>query len=274
MSHFKQHSLAILPLLSLLAMSPSTIQTRYAERTIASVSEEVKTEEVKVQEFKRFKEFSDKVDPASIVRNEKLTIDDLKKQDSDLKVKLEQTQVNKDKKDLTKEDVAKDRAEREALVVDLLFIEDGVKALEESKSLEPSDKEALEKSILSHKGKIEELLTDLDQSETLLAEAEVPVKEEPKAEEPKKDDVIVADDKKDEPKKEEPKMEDKHLCEAQEKNELLTKQIEQLMNDQKQIMQTMMSMTQMMISMYQNQQQQPNPYYSNSLHAPNPYQYN
>lgn len=282
MYHFNRHSLAILPLLSILAMSPSVIESKYAERHIASVVEEVKPEvkkeEVKeeVIEFKKFKEISAKVAPESIIRNENLSLEDLKKQESDLKEKLTKIQIDSKKEDIKKEVVDQDRKDREALVVDLLFIEDGLKGLEERKVLEASDKEVFEKSILAHKGQIEELLVDLEKSEEILAKADAPKEEEPKkeeevkpvlAEEPKKEEpVIIAEDKKEE---------EKVVCEAEEKNALLTKQVEQLMNDQKQIMQTMMGMAQMMVSMYQNQNQnqQPNPYYANSMHA-NPYQYN
>ena len=283
MYHFNRHSLAILPLLSILAMSPSVIESKYAERHIASVVEEVKPEVVKeeVKEFKKFDEISAKVAPESIIRNENLSLEDLKKQDSDLKEKLTKIQIDSKKEDLKKETVDQDRKDREALVVDLLFIEDGLLGLEERKVLEAADKEVIEKSILAHKGQIEELLLDLEKSEEILAQADAPQDEELKkdeaevkpvlAEEPKKEEpVVVAEDKKEEVKKEE-----KVVCEAEEKNALLTKQVEQLMNDQKQIMQTMMGMAQMMVSMYQNQNQnqQPNPYYANSMHA-NPYQYN
>ena len=288
MYHFNRHSLAILPLLSILAMSPSVIESKYAERHIASVVEEVKPEVVKeeVKEFKKFKEISAKVAPESIIRNENLSLEDLKKQESELKEKLSKIQIDSKKEDIKKEVVAQDRKDREALVVDLLFIEDGLLGLEERKVLEASDKEVIEKSILAHKGQIEELLLDLEKSEEILAKADAPKEEEPKkdeeevkpvlAEEPKKEEpVVVAEDKKEEVKEEVTK-EEKVVCEAEEKNALLTKQVEQLMNDQKQIMQTMMGMAQMMVSMYQNQnqnQQQPNPYYANSMHA-NPYQYN
>lgn len=287
MKHFNRHSMAILPLLSILAMSPGVIQSKNAQRHIASVVEDVAVEnekpevkEEKKEEFKKFKEYSAKVSPDSIVKNENLTLDDLKKQETDLKAKLEKIKVEAKKEDIKREIVDQERKDREALVVDLLFIEDGLKGLDEKKAIEIADKEAIEKSILEHKIKIEELLVDLEQSEEILAkadaEAEEPKKEEEVkpvlAEEPKKEEEVkpvVAE----EPKKEEVK---KEVCEAEEKNALLTKQVEQLLNDQKQIMQTMLGMAQMMISMHQNQgqqQQQPNPYYSNSMHA-NPYQYN
>ncbi|MCM2348978.1 MAG: hypothetical protein NDI69_03090 [Bacteriovoracaceae bacterium] len=287
MKHFNRHSLAILPLLSILAMSPRVIQSKATQRHVASVVEEVPVEngkpevkddkkEEKKEEFKKFKEYSAKVSPDSIVKNENLTLDDLKKQETDLKVKLDQIKIEAKKEDIKKEIVDQERKDREALVVDLLLIEDGLKGLDEKKAIEIADKEAIEKSILEHKVKIEELLLDLEQSEEILAkaEAEEPKKEEEVkpvlAEEPKKEEEVkpvVAE----EPKKEEVK---KEVCEADEKNALLTKQVEQLLNDQKQIMQTMLGMAQMMISMHQNQQQQqPNPYYANSMHA-NPYQYN
>jgi hypothetical protein len=48
------------------------------------------------------------------------------------------------------------------------------------------------------------------------------------------------------------------------------------MADQNKIMQTMLGMAQMMVGMYQNQQQipMPNPYYANGFQIQNPYMYN
>lgn len=285
MKTFKHHSLAILPLLSILAMSPSVMLENHNHRGIASVIEENADQSEQKEEFKKFNEYSSKVDPKIIVRNENLTVNDLKKQESELKTKLSEIKIDDKKTELKKETVAEDRKAREALVVDLLFIEDGMKGLEEGQKIELSDKEVLEKSIVEHKTKIEELLIDLEKSEEILAQAEEPKTEEPKLaeEEPKTEEPKVAEEepKKEEPKQEEPKVAveepkkeepKKEICEAEEKNALLTKQIEQLLNDQKQIMQTMLGMAQMMVSMHQQSQGQSqqgiyqNPYV-------NPYQY-
>lgn len=284
MKSFNRHSLAILPLLSILAMSPSVMLESHTHRGIASVIEENSVEVEKKEEFKKFKEYSSKVDPKIIIRNENLTIDDLKKQESELKLKLSEIKIDEKKSDLKKEAVAEDRKAREALVVDLLFIEDGLTGLSEGEKIELADKEALEKSIVEHKTKIEELLNDLEKSEEILAQAEEPkseepklADEEPKKEEPKKEEPKLADEepKKEEPKLavEEPKKEEtkKDICEAEEKNALLTKQIEQLLNDQKQIMQTMLGMAQMMVSMHQQSQGQQQGIYQNPY--VNPYQY-
>ena len=285
MKSFNRHSLAILPLLSILAMSPSVMLDSHTHRGIASVIEENSVEVEKKEEFKKFKEYSSKVDPKIIIRNENLTIDDLKKQESELKIKLSEIKIDEKKSDLKKEAVAEDRKAREALVVDLLFIEDGLTGLSEGEKIELADKEALEKSIVEHKTKIEELLNDLEKSEEILAQAEEPkseepklADEEPKKEEPTKEEPKLADEepKKEEPKLavEEPKKEEvkKDICEAEEKNALLTKQIEQLLNDQKQIMQTMLGMAQMMVSMHQQSQgQQQQGIYQNPY--VNPYQY-
>lgn len=279
MKSFNRHSLAILPLLSILSMSPTVMMESHTHRGIASIVEEQTVEPEKKEEFKKFKEYSAKVDPKTIIRNDDLTIDDLKKQESDLKIKLSEIKINEEKSDLKTEAVAEERKIREALVVDLLFLEDGILGLREGEKIELSDKEALEKSIVEHKTKIEELLNDLEKSEEILAQAENPKSEEPKlAEEDKEEEPKIATEepKKEEPKVavEEPKKEEvkKDICEADEKNALLTKQIEQLLADQKQIMQTMLGMAQMMVSMHQQSQQQPQ---QGIYHNPyvNPYQY-
>lgn len=284
MKHFNHRSLLILPVLSILSISPMALQSHPNYRGIASVVEDGAAEEVKeVKEFKKFNEYSAKVDPKNIVHAENLSVEDLKKQDADLKAKLQDKKIPDDKKEINKDVVAQDRKDRESLVVDLLLLEDGLGNLEEKKSIEITEADVLKKSILEHKGQIEELLLDLEKSEEILAQKEEPKKEEEEVkpviadEEPKKDEPAKdgpKDDSKEEVVVAEDKKEDKEVCEAEEKNALLTKQVEQLLNDQKQIMQTMLGMAQMMISMHQNQnQQQQNPYYANSYHA-NPYQYN
>lgn len=90
-------------------------------------------------------------------------------------------------------------------------------------------------------------------------------------------EVVAADPKPEEVKKEEEKKPE-YACEHEEKNILLTKQVETLLDDQKKIMDTILGMAQMMVSMFQQQQQlqMPNPYYANGpgWNSYSPYQYN
>lgn len=287
MKHFKRHHLAILPLLSILSMSPGVVESHFADRQIASVVEDVK----EVKGHPKLEVLVSKVDPKSLIKDRNLDMDKLKAKGEALlaKVSKEREDFKKDQSD--KVVVEEQRKRVEAIVIDLLLVESAVKELDEKKVITAEDKTLAEKGLLIQRDVIESLLVDLEANEVLVAKAsepkveepkkedkpvvaEEPKKEEPKTEEPKKEEekpVVAEEPKKEEPKKEEAK---KEVCEADEKNKVLTAQIEQLLKQQNQIMQTMMGMAQMMVSMHQ--QQQPNPYYANGpgMNVQNPYQYN
>lgn len=292
MKHFN-HKFAILPLLGILAMSPSVMSSKYATRGIASVpvQEEVKPEvKQEVKEESKHPKYDaqvSKVDPQSLMKDADNNFEKFKAKREDLigKVKKEREEFKKDQSD--KEIVKEQRTRVESLVIDMLLTENSLKDLQEKKGIEQADDEASQKLLAEQKDIVESLLVDLDANEVLVAKASEPKQEEPKKEE----EVKVAEEKKEEPKKEEEKKEeevkvteekkeekkdDKHLCEAEEQNKVLTKQVEQLIADQKQMMNAFMGMAQMMVSMYQQQQQQaPNPYYQNGPGwNASPYQYN
>lgn len=199
MKRFNYRSLAILPLLSILAMSPSDIQLKSNYRSIASAIPEVQKETPKPED----------------------------------KVLTEVFQVEDKKEDIKKDEVVKDE----------------------------SKKEEVKKEEVKKEEKKEEVAK------------EEPKKEEPNKEE-KKEEVAKEESKKEDKKEDKKSDQEKLICDLEEKNKALTKQMEQLMADQKQIMQTMLGMNQMMVSMFQQQQQQ-NPWqpYMNSLGMQSVYQY-
>lgn len=288
MKRFNHHKLAILPLLGILALSPSVMTSKYAERGIASVTEEVKVE----SKTPKYDALVSKVDQKSIMKDVDNSIEKFKVKRDELAAKIlkEREDFKKDQSD--KVVVADQRTKIESLVTDVLLVEGSLKDLQEKKAIEQSEDESSSKLIATSKDVVESLLSDLEKNEVLVAKASEPkveepkkdepkVAEEPKKEEAKKEEVKVAEDKKeekkDEAKKEEAKTDaEKLLCEVQEQNKLLSKQVEQLINDQKQLMNTFMGMAQMMVSMHQQQQQQaPNPYYQNGPGwNQSPYQYN
>lgn len=301
MKRFNHHKLAILPLLGILAMSPSVMSSKFASRGIASVEDgkpEVKREvkeEAKKEESKtpKLDALVSKVDPKSIMKDIDNSVEKFSKKRDELSAKIlkEREDFKKDQSD--KAVVAEQRLRIESLVPELLLVEASLKDLQEKKAIEQAADESSSKLISTSKDVVESLLVDLDVNEKLVAKAsepkvEEPKKEEPKvAEEPKKEEVKkeevkkeVAEDKKeekkDEAKKEEKSDSEKLLCEVQEQNKILTKQVEQLINDQKQLMNTFMGMAQMMVGMYQQQQaNQHNPYYQNGPGMnSSPYQYN
>jgi hypothetical protein len=296
MKRFNHHKLAILPLLGILAMSPSVMSSKFAERGIASVTEEVKPE-VKKEESKtpKYDALVSKVDQKSIMKDVDNNIEKFSKKRDELAAKIQKERQDF-KESADKVVVEEQRKRVESLVIDVLLVEGSLKDLQEKKGIEGADLEASVKKIDEVKGTVESMLGDLDVNEKLVAKASEPKVEEPKKEEPKKEDVKVAEEpKKEEAKKEEVKVADakkeevkkeekkeeksdseKLLCEMQEQNKILTKQVEQLINDQKQMMNAFMGMAQMMVGMYQQQQtSQTNPYYQNGPgFNQSPYQYN
>lgn len=311
MKRSHHHKLAILPLLGILAMSPSVMTSKYASRGLASVEDgkqEVKKEEVKKEEIKeesktpKFDALVSKVDKTTITKDLEITLDKFKVKRDELSAKLKKEREDFKKDQSDKVVVEEQQKKVESLVTDVVLVEGALKDLQEKKGIEQADDEASQKLISESKDIVESLLNDVDSNKVLVAKASEPKVEEPKKEEPKKEEPKVADEKKDEPKKEEVKKEEvkvtenkdegkkeekkeekkeqteseKQLCALQDQNKLLSKQVEQLINDQKQIMNTFMGMAQMMVGMYQQQQaNQHNPYYQNGPgFNQSPYQYN
>lgn len=260
MKHSKNNYLAILPLLSLLSMSPSVLQTHQGERFIASVTEE----ESKTPKFDLL---ASKVDAAAIVKIPDLTVDKFKAKRNEVGTKLAQEKQDFKKEQSDKVIVEQQRKKVEGLIVDILLVDSAKKDLNEQ--LSPEDQSEAEASLQSQKLIVEDLISNLEANEVLVAKSQ-----ELKKEGPKKDEPVVAAE---EPKKEEPKKEEEkkpEVCETEEKNKVLNSQVTELMKQNEQIMKTMMGMMQMMISMHQQSQNQaPNPYYQNSLQIQNPYQY-
>lgn len=286
MKAFKHHHFAIIPLLSILAMSPTMVESKFhTGRDIASIKEEVKPE---VKGHPKYDAAVSKVKPEEAKAD--LSKEKLVEKLGEVKLKLlkEREDFKKDQSD--EKLVSEQRKGIESLIVDMVLVEGSLKKLEEGKLIEETEAKTSKDVIAESKDIIEGLLTDLEANEVLVVKAkepkkedkpvvvvEEPKKEEPKKEEPKKDEV-KPEVAKDEPKKEEAKKDEKK-CEAEEQNKVLTKQVEDLMKQNQQILQSLMGVTNMMVSMYQQNQhqhqQQQNPYYQNGPGwNQSPYQYN
>lgn len=265
MKHFNHRHMAILPLLAILAISPDMMEQKHHHgRSIASVTEVEKG-------HPKYEALVAKVKPDA-AKDIELSADKFKEKLGGLKLNL-QKEKEEFKKQISDESlVSQQRKDIESFVAELALIDLAHKDLVEKKVLEETDAKSSLEVITESKDIIEGLLSDLESNEVLVT----------KSKEPKKDDkpVVVQE----EPKKEEPKKEQgpviteepkKEICEADEKNKILTKQVEELMKQNQQILQTMLGMTQMMLSMHQQQQQQqPNPYYANGPgFQTSPYQY-
>lgn len=251
--HFKRQHFAIFPLLSILSLSPTMVQTKFPERGIASVQEEDKL-------HPKYEAFAAKVDSKLIVKDENLDVEKFKIRKEELKVKLA-SELEKLKKESADQNVV------ESLVVEILKIERGLKDLQDKKLTDASLEDESSKLIKESKDVLEKLISDIEENKTI---SQV---EEPKIEEaivaadvPKKEEKPVATDVKiEEPNKE--------LCEVTEKNKALTAQVELLFQQQNQILQSMLSMTQMMLQMQIQRQseQQMNQHIGMQFQNPYPY---
>lgn len=266
MKHIIRYSMAVLPLLSLLAMSPSDIQvkTQSNYRSIASALPEGKTFEKELPKLghrpipkhmleggpKEVKP-EDKKEDKPVVAEEKK--DEVKPEDKkeDKPVVAEEKKEDKKPEDVKPED----KKEEKPVVADC----------EEKKPEDKKEDKTIEHPL------IKQALEEGEKAAVAACKPKEEKKPEEKKEENKKEEQIVV---KDEKKPEDKKEEKKEVCEQDEKVQALTKQVEQLLADQRQIMLTMMSMTQGMMTMIQNQQNQ-NPWapYMNSMGMQSPYQY-
>jgi hypothetical protein len=253
MSHLKHHSLALLPLLTVLSLSPSVVQNKYAQRHLASIIDsETKVEE----EYPLLAVAIKKVDLTDLERSDDLDAEKLKIKDQDLQVKLKNERESFLKDSSHKELVSGQRQHLEGLIKELAVIEEDGKVLKEKEGLPPEDEDLLKKNLSEHKNVLESLLKDLKANEKLIAETEI--------EEPKKEDtpVVVEDNEKENgPNKEE-------TCEHD--NKALSEQVAKLIEEQSKIMQSVLGLTQFMQQMLQQQQQQQSlamwaPYLSGSL---------
>lgn len=285
MSRFNKQSLAILPLLSILYISPSEMQIKIHERGPASsVIEEVKAEKPKIA-FPRYEALVSKVDKDSLLKDESVSLEKVQTKDKELKEKIALVKSEFKKELSEKEEVLAQRKGLEDLVIEVLLVEDQLKDLKEKELIKAEEEELSLKSVVEHKSIIEELLGELDKNENLVAssevseetpielEAEAPVapkdevtaEEGPEAEEP----VVIAEEEPEAPKEEVKK--DEEVCASDARYELLTQQMEQLMNDQKQILMSMLNMSQTMMQIMQRQMQ-PNPMFGNNLASVYQYQ--
>ncbi len=254
--------------MSLLCLSPSVLMPRVSHgRAVASTHEEIKGRP-------RFEKLVEKINSQDTVGE--ISSDDHKDKLGGLKLKLLQEREQFRKNISDEALVLEQRKIIENLVAEALLIEGSLKSLVDKKEVQEEDAKTRGEVLSESKDIIEGLLTDLEFNEILVAKVKGPAVED-KPVEPQKPVVV---DKPVEPQKpvvaekpkEEPKKEEQKICESDEKNKLLSNQVEELLKQQNQILQTMVGMAQMMVSMHQRQPQ--NPYFQNGPGwNQSPYQY-
>jgi len=265
MSNLKK-SWSVLPLLSLLAISPSQMESKARFRQLASVSEqkEIQTQNPNVEKRSHFNKLISKIEKVDLSKsNKEMTLEIFNKNKDALaeKIKKEETVFKKNNDSL--EEVKTQRKDLESIVSEIVLLEDDLSLLKSKNLLPIEDESKVVESIEKFKDSAESLLTELEVNENLVAKNEkkeevkeekkevvVEKKEEVKKEEEIKEEVVKKDDSQNEAKEEVKKEE---VCKKHEK-EVLTQPVQQLAQDQSLIMQQMMSMTQMMMMMFQQYQ--------------------
>ena len=258
MSHKLHHSLALLPLMSILSLSPAQLEHKSAFREVASITVE------KIKNFPKYEKEAKKVDKTIIIKQSDLSHDKYMLTTHELHESLikEEKDFKKDLKD--KNEIAEQKKRLEDLTKQVVISEENLKDLQEKKVLDEAQLKASLNDINANKIILEDLLSNLEKieskdvsqeiKEVKVSEEkkEVPKKEDKKDEKEEnkedKDKIAKTEDKDD-------KKEEKHECNYEEKNLVLSKKVEELMAQQNSIMQTLLSVTQMMVSM--NQQQSP-----------------
>ncbi|HLT22199.1 MAG TPA: hypothetical protein VKZ84_02110 [Bacteriovoracaceae bacterium] len=275
----KKNFLYVLPLLTLLSVSPAELLEHKTSRSPASAEVEVieeKEEKLEEKKFARFEAMISQIDPSNLLIVESITKESVieKAESLQAQIKQEAEKFNKDATD--KEEIKLQRESIESLVVDAVIFDKEVAVLDEQEALDEESKEKLLLAGDSHKEQLELLIAELENNEEILdidppklADAEEPKEEvEEKKEEEEAPKVAIED------VKEEEKVEDKkeEVCAASEQVKVLTAQVEKLMEEQNLILQAMLNLTQVMLNMSQNMQQQqpyfPMPQTAYQYHAP------
>lgn len=237
-----KHILAILPLFAVLSMSPAHLEQKSISRGIASVP----VSEVKSLTPK-YDLRAEKVDKTKLVKDETL---DMTKFST--KADVYRAKLQKERKEYMidlceKEHVDSQKKRLEDIVVGLVALEQDSKFVKEKGLLTPEGTKIHDKSMNELKVTLESILQDEVEHDLIVARERLRELEEKQKE---KDKPVV---KEEGPKK---SKEEELICELEEKNKVLTKQVDDLMKEQKKIMDTMLGMNQMMVQMSQQMQQQ------------------
>jgi hypothetical protein len=252
MSHFTSKSFAVLSVLSLMAVSPSGLKLNQGSRSIASVQRE--KEEVL---FPKYQARSEKIDKEAIEKIPEADVEKFSQIAEEYRLKLMKTRDEFKVKTLEPEKVKEQKIVLNELVTGMMQIDDLRVILKDAWSEEGET--IAKKSVLELKVTLESLLQDEVENDLLVQKDQHLKKEE---EEKKESPTVVA--------VKEEASQPSSVCQLEEKNQLLSQQVESLLQQQNKIMETLLGVTQMMVSMHQNQA--PNPWYSNSR-LPEPYQY-
>lgn len=264
----KKNFLFVLPLLTLLSVSPSELLKDGPSRSIASVEvEEItgdqKEEQKEEKKFERFKAMISQIDQSNLLVSDSITKESVKEKAVSLKDKIQSESEKFNKQATDKEEIKLQRELVESLVVDAVIFDKEVSVLFDKEEIEEEFKQELLLAGESHKEGLEILIVDLEKNEELLdIEPPIIADADDKVDDQVDDKIDDQEEKEDAPKvvSDDEKVEDKKEekeCLANEQVKVLTSQVEKLMEEQNLILQAMLNLTQVMVNMSQMQSQQP-----------------
>ncbi len=239
--------------------SVTVAATTEAASTVSSGAAETVRPAKAARPHRRIEQLAEKVDREALQRDANLTLEQFKEKTDELKAKLilERREFKKDESN--KEVVEGQRRKLEGLTQDLLVVEANHKKLKEKDQIPKVDDEASVKIIGDSKDLLEGLLQDLESNELLVDKGTRSSGSRASTSRGRTVEITLSPPRtrsegtqnRDNDRSEKPEKEE---CETEERNRLLTRQVEELTRQQTQIMQQMMSMQQMM--MMQQQQSQ------------------
>ncbi len=242
MSSSKSKFLAVMPFLALLSMAPGQIENKYNNRTIASVKEAQSSDK-----FPKFEARASKIDRSKISIDVDLDLPCFSDREKAIRNRLLDQRKTYQVDLVEKEAASLQKSRLQSLVQEMVELEEDFKALQAKKAWSAGEEEIAKNSINELKTTLESLLTDEVENELLV------LKEETKNKEVVKDKSEK--DTKSDPKDEDKSEQDQKICDLEEKNKVLTKQVDDLLAEQKKILETMMGMNTMMTTMHQQSQQ-------------------
>jgi hypothetical protein len=202
MKHFNRFHFGLVPLLSILSISPSEMVTNHnVQRGIASLPGRIRFEEslsVK-EEHLRYDSIAQKIDRIALMKGQNQSPELLKSKELDLTQKIKKVREEFQKEQADKIIVKDQRVLIETLISDTLRLELGIKDAREDAPEKTSQLDLKVERLEDSKLAIESLLKDLEANELLVAQASEVKPEEPKVEE--KPIVVEAPESK-EPKSE------------------------------------------------------------------------
>lgn len=243
---------ALLPLLTVLSLSPMEVSKLGVQRSPDSIEEVVSDRPL-------YTKVSSKVKASLLEKVEPLDSIDLIKKDKELKEKLQYLRENFETNETDGKKVRLQKKVLNALVTEVLIVERDLKLLKEKNGLDPEAEENWKKGFAEHKDVLESLLADHAMNEALVLNERALKKDLKKEVKDKdKDEEKLVSKKEQKEKKEngdeKEKDEKKDECDD-ERVTALNKQVQQLIEDQKKLMFSMLSMGQIMNQQLLLQQQ-------------------